>query len=67
MAIALPREHYQDFGQSFAAEKLIEQHDIRISHETLRKLMIQLGFGRPDKPGDVGYTNHDIGVTASAS
>lgn len=41
---ALVREHYPDFGPSFAAEKLAERHDIRISHEALRKLMIAEGL-----------------------
>ncbi|WP_375429372.1 helix-turn-helix domain-containing protein [uncultured Sphingomonas sp.] len=43
-AIALVREHYHDFGPTFAAEKLEEQHGIRISHDTLRKLMIEAGL-----------------------
>lgn len=43
-AVALVRERYHDFGPTFAAEKLAEQHDIRISHETLRKLMIEAGL-----------------------
>ena len=46
---ALVREHYPDFGPSFAAEKLAERHDIRISHETLRKLMIAEGIWKDRK------------------
>jgi transposase len=42
--VALVRERYHDCGPTFAAEKLAEQHDIRISHETLRKLMIEAGL-----------------------
>ena len=45
-AIALVREHYPDFGPTFATEKLAEQHGIQISHETLRKLMIEAGLWR---------------------
>jgi transposase len=38
------RQLYPDFGPTFAAEKLAEHHDIRISHETLRKWMIEDGL-----------------------
>ena len=34
-AIALVRERYADFGPTFAAEKLAERHDLRVSRETL--------------------------------
>jgi hypothetical protein len=40
--IALVREHYADFGPTLAMEYLAERHEITISHETLRKLMIQV-------------------------
>jgi len=43
-AIALVRERYADFGPTFAAEKLAEIHDIHLSRETLRKLMIGAGL-----------------------
>lgn len=32
---------YKGFGPTFAAEKLLEQHAIKIDHETLRRLMIK--------------------------
>src|SRR5271169_5431024 len=35
-AIALVRERYADFGPTFAAEKLAERHDLKVSRETLR-------------------------------
>ena len=38
-AITLMRESYADFGPTLAAEKLAEQHDLRVSRETLRKWM----------------------------
>lgn len=38
------RKQYPDFGPTFAAEKLAEEHGIRISEETLRTLMISWGF-----------------------
>jgi transposase InsO family protein len=42
--ITLVREHYADFGPTLAAEYLAERHQITISHETLRKLMIEAGL-----------------------
>lgn len=43
-AIALVRERYADFGPTLAAEKLAEAHDIHLSRETLRKLMMVAGL-----------------------
>jgi hypothetical protein len=50
--MALIRERYPDFGPTFAAEKLLEYHDITISEETLRKWMIEdhLWISRKSKP-----------------
>jgi hypothetical protein len=39
--MALIREKYPDFGPTFASEKLLEYHSIKISEETLRKWMIK--------------------------
>jgi len=36
-AVTLVRENYIDFGPIFAAEKLSEDHDLKVSRETLRK------------------------------
>ena len=46
-AIALVRERYADFGPTFAAEKLAERHDLKVSRETLRNWMRQRGSGCP--------------------
>jgi transposase len=43
-AIALVRERYTDFGPTFAAEKLAERHDLKVSRETLRSWMRQAGI-----------------------
>lgn len=40
----LVRQHYHDFAPTLATEYLAERHQITISHETLRKWMIQAGF-----------------------
>lgn len=42
--LTLVRDHYHDFGPTLATEYLAERHDVHISHETLRKLMISAGF-----------------------
>jgi transposase len=43
-AIALVRERYADFGPTFAAEKLAERHELKVSRETLRSWMRQAGI-----------------------
>lgn len=42
-ALTIIREHYHDFGPTLACEKLAEQHDIYLSKETVRTLMIKAG------------------------
>ena len=39
--IDLVMEHYRDFGPTLAAEKLKEKHEICVSVETVRKLMME--------------------------
>ena len=43
-ALALIKEHYQDFGPTFAREKLVEVHKIKISVGLVRMLMISEGI-----------------------
>jgi transposase len=43
-AVDLVRQHYDDFGPTFANEKLRERHGIVLSTETLRKAMIEAGL-----------------------
>ena len=43
-AVTLVREHYIDFGPTFAAEKLEEDHGLKVSRETLRKWMQDAGI-----------------------
>ena len=43
-AITLVRENYSDFGPTFAAEKLAEDHDLKVSRETLRNWMQDSGI-----------------------
>jgi transposase len=40
----LVRTYYVDFGPTFACEKLVEQHQVAISKETLRKWMTESGI-----------------------
>lgn len=44
LAVQLVREHYLDFGPTFAAEKLAAHHDLVVSRETLRKWMAESGI-----------------------
>jgi transposase len=41
--------HYRDFGPTLAAEKLAERHDIPLSVETVRQIMIAAGYWKPRK------------------
>jgi hypothetical protein len=43
-AVTLVKENYLDFGPTFAAEKLAEDHDLKVSRETLRKWMQDAGI-----------------------
>ncbi|MFX0544490.1 ISNCY family transposase [Roseovarius sp. S1116L3] len=43
-AVALVKESYIDFGPTFAAEKLAEDHGLKVSRETLRKWMQDAGI-----------------------
>lgn len=44
LAIKLIKEKYWDFGPTFAAEKLFENHCILIDHDVLRKEMARVGL-----------------------
>jgi transposase len=43
-AVMLVKERYLDFGPTFATEKLAEDHDLKVSRETLRKWMQDAGI-----------------------
>jgi len=43
------KEKYPDFGPTFLGEKLLENHDIKISKETLRQLMISENIWNPKR------------------
>jgi hypothetical protein len=46
----LVAEHYEDFGPTLAAEKLAEEHQIAVDHETLRRWRIAAGLWQT-RPG----------------
>ena len=46
-ALSLVGERHPDFGPTFAAEKLAEEHGLAVSRETLRKWMAEEGLWRP--------------------
>lgn len=43
-AIKLVEDKYWDFGPTFAAEKLFENHDLKIDHDVLRHEMVRVGL-----------------------
>jgi transposase len=47
MALQIVRDHYADYAPTFACEKLRERHEVVISKETLRRLMIEAGLWTP--------------------
>jgi hypothetical protein len=44
LALSLVRAHYADFGPTLAAEKLVENHGLALSRETLRHWMMAEGL-----------------------
>ena len=48
-AIDLICEYYCDFGPTLAHEKLIEKHDLRLSRESVRGIMIAEGWWKPKR------------------
>jgi transposase len=49
----LLRERYHDFGPTLAHEKLVEAHGLRLSVETVRRLMIREGLWQPRRARQV--------------
>lgn len=52
-AIELIGTHYRDFGPTLANEKLAERHNIQLSVESTRQLMIRTGYWRSRTGGTV--------------
>ena len=52
-AIELIGTHYRDFGPTLAAEKLACRHDIQLSVESTRQMMIAAGYWKPKRGGTV--------------
>jgi len=48
-AIDLIYEHYRDFGPTLAHEKLTEKHDLRLSRESVRGILIAEGWWKPKR------------------
>ena len=52
-AIGLIGTHYRDFGPTLACEKLSERHDLHLSVESTRQIMIKAGYWRSRRGGTV--------------
>lgn len=52
-AVKLIGACYSDFGPTLACEKLAELHEVRLSVETTRQLMIKAGYWRPRKGASI--------------
>ncbi len=48
-ALDLLKERYEDFGPTLAHEKLKEMHGVKLSRESVRKLMIAEGLWKPKR------------------
>lgn len=48
-ALSIIRERYTDFGPTLVCEKLAELHDVHLSKETVRSLMVKAGLWVPRK------------------
>jgi transposase len=51
-AVELVRALYADFGPTLACEKLLEQHDLRVSLTTLRRWMVEAGIWKTRRQRD---------------
>ena len=47
------KENYPDFGPTFASEKLLECEGIKVSKETVRQLMIEVGLHKAKERKDI--------------
>lgn len=52
-ALNLIETHYRDFGPTLAREKLAERHNLHLSVESTRQIMIKAGYWRAKKGGTV--------------
>lgn len=56
-ALAILRQpRYHDFGPTLAAEKLAQRHGLKVSRETLRRLMAQAGLWQPRQRRVIAHT-----------
>lgn len=50
-ALDLLREGYEGYGPTLAAERLEEDHGVKVDHETLRRWMMKAGLWAPRREG----------------
>jgi hypothetical protein len=65
--MVIVKERHADFGPTFAAEKLQENHACLVSRETLRKWMVEDGLWKDRKHRLPRSISPGIGASASAS
>jgi hypothetical protein len=53
-AIDLIYRHYRDFGPTLAHEKLVEVHGLKLSDESVRRIMIEEGVWKPKRAKQPG-------------
>ncbi|GKN53068.1 hypothetical protein TUSAK1_46960 [Klebsiella variicola] len=66
-AFNIIRERYADFGLTLACEKLAELHDVHLSKETVRSLMVKAGLWISRKQRAPKFSSHAIGGSAAAN
>jgi hypothetical protein len=54
----ITKEKYPDFGPTFASEKLLENHKIKVSIEKLRQIMINIGLWQPRSKKKQNHYRH---------
>ena len=57
-ATRLISENYRDFGPTLAAEKLLERHQLSLSPEKTRQIMIAAGYWKPKRGNTIN--NHPM-------
>lgn len=66
-ALNIIRDRYTDFGPTLAYVKLAELHDVHLSKETVRSLMVKAGLRIPANNVRRKFNSHAIAGPAAAN